>query len=377
MNSLKDELRFLFFGRGMPYEKVAVIVAAVITILLTVFLSNNIMRDASITVVDLDNSHYSRELIEKIDASVFMEVKNVAYTPGSPEKFFFMERSAAVVCLPKVLEKDRYSNTSTSIGALYDNINASCSGEIKAALNEIISVENGQEGGRISVNERLLFNPIGSSSSGEVLNFLFFFSSMFFAFATLGIVPRLRMENKLELILAKGNPLDILIRLVPYCGCLLTALSIGLTILRFVGDLVINGNLLLFLFSQFLYVFVLAVWCVIMGWTAGNPGIASSRMILFVPLGFILGAAVPLTILSDWVRVIAHIFPLTWEFNFVRDILLRGAGFWDIGQLFGMFTVYIGIVLGIYGLVFRHACKNIDLQKLCVARRNAREMIQS
>ncbi|MDD3115151.1 MAG: ABC transporter permease [Anaerovibrio sp.] len=352
-------------------------IAAVITILLTWFLSNNIMKDAGITVIDLDNSRYSRELIQKIDTSVYMKVENVVYTPGSPEKFFFMERSVAAICLPKGLEKDRYSNTSTSIGALYDNINAASTGEIKAALNEIIAMENEQGGGHISLNERLLFNPVGSSSSGEVLNFLFFFSSMFFAFATLGIVPRLRMENKLELILAEGNPLDILLRLVPYWGCLLTALSIGLTILRFVGDLVINGNLLLFLFSQILYVFVLGVCCVIMGWNAGHPSLASSRMILFVPLGFILGAAVPMPLLADWVRVGAHLFPLTWEFNFVRDILLRGASFWDIGKLFGLFLVYIGSVLGLYGLIFRHACKNIDLQKLCVARRNAREMIQS
>ena len=27
MNSLKDELRYLFSGQGMPYEKVAVMVA--------------------------------------------------------------------------------------------------------------------------------------------------------------------------------------------------------------------------------------------------------------------------------------------------------------------------------------------------------------
>ena len=41
MNSLKDELRYLFSGQGMPYEKVAVMVAVVITVFMTVLLGNN------------------------------------------------------------------------------------------------------------------------------------------------------------------------------------------------------------------------------------------------------------------------------------------------------------------------------------------------
>ena len=44
MNSLKDELRYLFSGQGMPYEKVAVMVAVVITVFMTVLLGNNFAR---------------------------------------------------------------------------------------------------------------------------------------------------------------------------------------------------------------------------------------------------------------------------------------------------------------------------------------------
>ena len=34
MNSLRDEIRFLFSGQGMPYEKVCLMVAAVVCIVL-------------------------------------------------------------------------------------------------------------------------------------------------------------------------------------------------------------------------------------------------------------------------------------------------------------------------------------------------------
>ena len=72
------------------------------------------------------------------------------------------------------------------------------------------------------------------------------------------------------------------------------------------------------------------------GWTAANPGIASSRMILFIPGGFIFGGPTgPLTHYPDWVLAVTHVFPLTWEFHFVRDIVTRGAGLMDISKELG------------------------------------------
>ena len=40
----------------------------------------------------------------------------------------------------------------------------------------------------------------------------------------------------------------------------------------------------------------------------------------------------------------SHVFPLTWEFHFQRDIIARGATLGDISQVFGGFLVYMGIV---------------------------------
>ncbi|MBR1694091.1 MAG: ABC transporter permease, partial [Selenomonas sp.] len=69
MNSLRDEIKFLFSGQGMPYEKVCLMVAMVITVIMSLLLSGNIAKDAKVAVIDLDNSAYSRELINHIDAS--------------------------------------------------------------------------------------------------------------------------------------------------------------------------------------------------------------------------------------------------------------------------------------------------------------------
>ena len=361
MNSLKDELRYLFSGQGMPYEKVAVMVAVVITVFMTVLLGNNFAKDAHIAVIDLDNSKYSHEIIDKLNASQYMKVTAVLNTPAEPKTLFYRDQNVAVVYLPRDLEKNRYTADAGSIGVFYDNTNTAQTADIKSALNELIAIDNQQAAGGaaqsgISLHERNLFNPAASTSNGETQGFLFFFSSMFFTFATIGMIPRLRLSGKLDRILEQGNPFDLMVRIVPYGGCLLTALFVGMAILRIWGDMVFSGHVLTFLFTQFFYICVLGMLSLLMGWTASNPGIASSRMILFIPGGFILGGPTgPIPELSGWVQTLSHIFPLTWEFHLVRDIITRGAGLTDISREFGAFLLYIGFVAVLFCFVFYKA----------------------
>ena len=138
MNFLRDELAYLFSGQSMPYEKVAIIVAVIVSLFFGYVLSNNAIHEGPVAVIDLDNSKYSQELIEKIDASPFMKVDAVLNTAVEPKSLFYGDRYIAVVYLPPQLEKNHYS----SIGVFYDNSNLSQSSAIKSALNAIIAADD-------------------------------------------------------------------------------------------------------------------------------------------------------------------------------------------------------------------------------------------
>lgn len=105
------------------------------------------------------------------------------------------------------------------------------------------------------------------------------------------------------------------------------------------------------------------------GWMAANPGIASSRMILFIPGGFILGGMTgPLTFYAPWVVAASHVFPLTWEFHFQRDIIARGASFFDISTLFGAFLLYLAAIAAAFILRFRSARRQLLRQQATAER---------
>lgn len=97
MSSLADEIHFLFSGRGMPYEKVSLLVAIVITVFFTAAMGYNYTRDVNVVVVDLDHSRTSQEVVEMIHSSPHMKVGHVLYTPADPKDFFYEDKAYAAV----------------------------------------------------------------------------------------------------------------------------------------------------------------------------------------------------------------------------------------------------------------------------------------
>ena len=350
-------------------------VAMVITLLVSVLLTGNIAKDAKVVIIDLDNSAYTRDLTNRIDASEFMKVTAVLNTAQDPKELFYQDRAVAVVYFPRGLEKDRYTGMAANIGVFYDNTNSANTSNIKEALNEIVGMDNAMANGdvgstndsvygSVSLATRSLFNPQESKDNGETLGFLFFFGSMFFTFATIGMIPRLRLNHQLDKVLLEGTPWDLLVRILPYGCCLIVSWVLGLAILRTWGDLSFSGNLFTFLFIQLFYIFTVGTLSLLFGWTAANPGLASSRMILLIPGGFIFGGgAGPTTFFAPWVVKLSHIFPLTWEFHFERDVIARGAGLADVAQTFGAFLVYMGVVGILFCLRFNASRKELLAQR--------------
>jgi len=384
MRFLKDELADCFSGNGMTYEKVSIMVAVIVTLLVTIVYSNNYIKDGRVVVIDLDNSRTSRDFITKIDTSPYIKVKAVLNVPTDPKSLLFQDNYVGVLYIPDGFEKNQYAKSENNIGMFYDNTNTGRASNLRSGLSAIIAAENqniassqiGSQGlngeqmaaviSNISVKERLLFNPTGSSSSQLAIGMLFFFSSMFFVFATTGMISLLRLKHKWEEQLLKGTPFDLMLRLTPYCFCLIVSLFVGLGVGRIVGDLIFCGNVLFLLFAMMLHTLALGCICLLMGWNASDPGEAISRMIFYLPAGFMLGGYTnALDTFPDWVNTLSHVFPLRWFLPLTRDIMLRDASFMDIAPELGGYMLYTGILALIVCIFFyrerNKLLKNADL----------------
>lgn len=381
MKSLHDEIEYLLSGMGMPYHKVAMTIAIVVTVLFTIAFPLNYAKNASVAVIDLDNSRLSQTFIEQLNTSPYLDINTVLHTPTDPETLMYHDEHVAVVYIPRDFEKNRYSLTPNNIGVFYDNINVAQTGTLKQGLNEVVGAINAMNGAEhlgtlglnkdqtaavlqsISMKERLLFNPVDAHSNSSTFSFLIFFGAMFLVFASIGMVPRLKLMHRWEAETKRGF-LSFMTRLIPYVFCFTVSILLGFGLTAILGDLSFAGSYPHILAAIVLTGISVTAAAVLIGWGAPNPGVAISRMILFIPAGFILGGATgPLNIVPPAVQFVSNLFPLIWSFRLFRDVAQRGAPLVDcIGEYLG-FLLYIAAIVLLLYVRFRRAQQEFNQKK--------------
>lgn len=381
MRSLHDEIEFLLSGMGMPYHKVAMTIAIVVTVLFTIAFPLNYAKNAPVAVIDLDNSRLSQTFTEQLSTSPYLDIKTVLHTPTDPETLMYHDEHIAVIYIPRDFEKNRYSLTPNNIGVFYDNLNVAQTGHLKEGLNEVIGTINAMSGAEhlgalglnkdqtsavlqsIALKERLLFNPVDAHSNSSTFGFLIFFGSMFLVFATIGMVPRLKLMHAWERETNRGF-FSLLSRLIPYIVCFTVSILLGFGLTALLGDLSFAGSYPQILAAIILTAVSVALAALLIGWGAPNPGVAISRMILFIPGGFILGGASgPLNLVPPAVQFVSNIFPLVWSYRLFRDVAQRGAPFLECIGEYSAYLCYIAVLTLLLYLRFKRAQKELQQSK--------------
>ncbi|WP_223264011.1 ABC transporter permease [Paenibacillus sp. IHB B 3084] len=85
MKSLRDEWAYLVHSK---YPIIAIIFPLIAVLGYSLLLPSSQINEANVVVVDQDNTAYSREFIQKIDASPNMNVAEVVSYSDNPEQYF-------------------------------------------------------------------------------------------------------------------------------------------------------------------------------------------------------------------------------------------------------------------------------------------------
>lgn len=229
MKSLRDEWSYLVHSK---YPIIAIIFPLIAVLGYSLLLPSSQINDANVVVVDQDNTAYSREFIQKIDASPYMNVAEIVSYTDNPEQYFYHEQYLAVISLPHGLEDNHNRSLSSRVGLILDNTNVQSITSIRTAMQEISVSENmelsvpamlktgmnadqaqGALNG-IALEVRSLFNPTNDYQNTTILAFTCMFSFMILNINSLPLVARLRVSKRLAAELQ--NPFNILLRMLPY-----------------------------------------------------------------------------------------------------------------------------------------------------------------
>ncbi|MGG1649888.1 ABC transporter permease [Paenibacillus sp. NRS-1780] len=366
MKAFIEEWKLLISGKLVF---VMLLVPIVVSASLGFVFKNNQLNDASVAVVDLDHSHYSRQLINKLNASQYIDVRYVQENETDSNLLLYNEKFFAVIYLPAGLEENRVKGVQSNIGFYVDNTVGLATGNLRSAVTEIIATENAMLAGgglrgmgmsdsqvtgltsNMLLQQRLLYNPTNVTLMTSVMGFMNTVMISLMGAAALTIVPRLREEGRLKDELQHSY--GLILRVIPYAvvGCVSFFLSIGL--LKQIGGLRFEANVWQMSIPFLMYTITLGLFAMVLGWSAANPGKASPRLMLLILPSFMLsGAQLPVAMLPPSLQYVSNILPLTWHFKFLRGVGFKGGSLkYFIPEVGGFLILLSALLLLIFILI--------------------------
>lgn len=384
VKSMLEEIYAMISKHFMPYHRAALLVASIVAILFSLIFSHATVFEGRIAIIDLDASHYSAELIHKINSSPYIEVTEVVRSPVNPVILTAHDRNIGVLYIPKGLEKSlKTGNKTVRLGYFADTSNSAQNAETMQNLNELIP-ELGAEIGaaRISafipgtekveatlspmqLKNRHLFNPTNTATNATTIAFVYFFSSLTYGLTTLMIIGRLKITGAWERSVLTRGPFSLLSRIVPYAFFYTTGITVISALLIIFGQLRFDGNYLTYVPSIFMTALAFGWLAMILSWNSANPGDGASKMVFLVPPGFIMGGAtMAVGYLPLWAFYLSHLFPLVWQYRFFRDFAMRGQSTVSMLPTYGAYLIYLTIIaLVVTGLFYRAKKASVNESK--------------
>jgi ABC-2 type transport system permease protein len=165
-------------------------------------------------------------------------------------------------------------------------------------------------------------------------------------------VERGTMENLLAMPL---QPVEIMTgKIAPYIGIGAVQVTVILTVAKLLFGVPFIGSLTLLLVSILIYIVAL----VLLGYSFST--MARSQMqamqltfFFFLPSILLSGFMFPFSGMPRWAQAVGEILPLTHFLRIVRGIMLKGAGFSDIGRELFVLLLFVMTFAGLALMRFR------------------------
>lgn len=325
------------------------LVMPVVQTLLLAYAANYEVKNLSLAVVDHDHSPTSRQLAAKLGASGYFHI-NQFPTAAVADHQMADDRADMILEIPSNFERDLVREGTAPLTLNANAINASKAGLGMGYAGNIIRdfnqefAENWAPRLSVSSNAQIStqainvtysnwYNPRLDYKTFMVPGILGEIVALIICFLTALNIVREREIGTIEQL--NVTPLKkwqfILGKLLPFWLLSLLMMTIGLAVGKLVFDIPMLGNLGL----VFGYTAVFTPCMLGLGFLISNFADSQQQAMFtawFFLLIFILmcGLFTPVTSMPEWAQVLNKINPVAYFVEFMRLVLLKGAGFEDI-----------------------------------------------
>lgn len=317
------------------------------------------LKKSDVLVVYQDMSDASRQLVNKLEGNPFFKVTQVNDADFDADDQLLKGKANVVLDIPLNFERDLRRDNKVSLQLRVDAINSMSAELTWSYMNSLIrdynnnlraswmGVSKFDPPQKIDVSSRYWYNPTliyAFYMAPGVLVILVTLIGMFLSAVNLVREKEIGTMEQLNVTPIKKYQF-IAAKMIPFLVIALVVLSFGLLIAKLVFNLPFHGNLLVL--YGFTTVFLLGV----MGLGLFISVVSDTQQqVFFLSYFFLLifilmsGLFTPVESMPKWAQLLDHLNPLYYMMKVIRNVVLKGSGFFDLKYEFLSMLGY-GVVM--------------------------------
>lgn len=341
------------------------LVMPVVQTLLLSFAANYEVKNLALAVVDHDHSPTSQRLASKMGASGYFKINHLP-TAAMADHQMADERADMILEIPANFERTLVRENTAAISLNANAINATKAGlgmgyaqNIIREFNTDFAANEGAATGQntgINVTYSNWFNPRLDYKTFMVPGILGMIVSLIICFLTALNIVRERELGTIEQL--NVTPVKkwqfILGKLLPFWLLSLIMMTIGLTVGKLVFDIPMLGSLgLVFGYTALFTPCMLGLGFLISNFSDSQQQAMFTAWFFLIIFILMSGLFTPVTSMPDWAQVLNKLNPVSYFVEFMRLVLLKGAGFEDIKTNFYTVLGYATVTNALAVITYR------------------------
>lgn len=309
----------------------------IMQILIFGFALSNEIKNTAIVIVDKAKDVYSRELIEKIDASSYFDVSNVVMEGKEIEAEFRKGSRKIVMVIPQNFNMDLHHAGKSQLQIIADASDPNTANILGTYISAIVQDYQQELNGssimpyRVNVQTRMLYNPQLLSAHNFVPGVMALVLMLVCVMMTAITIVREKETGTMEILLVSPfKPWLVMVaKAVPYLVLSwINVLSIVLLSVLAL-KLPVNGSLLLLFAESTLFIITSLTIGIFISIKTNSQQAAMliSLMGMLLPTLLFSGFMFPLENMPQLLQWISNIIPARWYYVIVKSIMIKGLGF--------------------------------------------------
>lgn len=324
------------------------------------------VKDIPATILDYDNSKYSRELIGSLSESGYFTINDYVYSYENLEKNIASRKSLVAIVIPPDFSKNIISGKNVQIQTIIDgsasNKASIASGYIESITrsfsSNIIAEERLIENIKTPLNPeiRVWYNPELESKNFIIPGIIAVIMLMIASLLTSQVISREWENGTMEqLIVSPVKAREIILgKIIPYFLIGILDLAIVVIFGRLLFNVPLKGNvILLFLFSGLFLTGALSLGIAISIITKSQVLSYQMAMVFsFLPSYMLSGLVFPISSMPRVLQYISYLVPAKYFITILRGIFLKGSGFLILSMEVLYLTIFAIIMFILANLRF-------------------------